>query len=203
MVRSRSIDLPSSAQQQLLAIARAAICAPLKPSRREPLADTHSADWNRPAACFVTLHEIDNQRLRGCIGTLEADKPLAQAVAYYAEQAAFHDPRFSPLRADELAKVEIEISVLSGLTPLPVKSEAELLSRLKPNIDGLWLQAGAARATYLPQVWQQLSEPSQFVSSLKQKAGLDANSWSDSFAWSTYSVQHFSEAQLLERTDRD
>ncbi len=154
------------------------------------------ADWNHPVACFVTLHEADTHRLRGCIGTLEADLPLPQAVAYFAQQAAFHDPRFTPLALAELAATEIEISVLSPLTALRVESEAELLQRLNPGIDGLELQAGVHRATFLPQVWQQLPEPQRFVAQLKHKAGLSPDSWGQDFRWWRFSVLCFSESGL-------
>lgn len=192
--------LPAEAQRLLLQMARAAIARQLELQLPAPDLQTLEAalevEWNQPAACFVTLHEADTQRLRGCIGTLEADQPLAQAVTYFAQQAAFHDPRFRPLARAELAATEIEISVLSPLTPLRVGSEAELLQRLAPGVDGLWLKAGGRRATFLPQVWQQLPEPEQFVAQLKLKAGLSPDSWGQDFHWWRFGVQHFSEADL-------
>lgn len=199
--RTTKVVTPVTAevQRRLLQIARAAIAlkleVPLPGPDAQTLVATLEEEWNRPAACFVTLHEADTQRLRGCIGTLEADLPLPQAVAYFAQQAAFHDPRFSPLARAELTTIAIEISVLSPLTALRVDSEAELLQRLNPGVDGLWLQAGIHRATFLPQVWQQLPEPQQFVAQLKLKAGLSADSWGQDFRWWRFSVQCFSESE--------
>lgn len=188
-------------QRQLLEVARASIMHRL--DSRGPAMDLDSLEptLRKPAACFVTLRlmtEPDNgETLRGCIGTLEAERPLAKAVAHFAVQAAFHDPRFDPVVLAEMELIEIEISLLSALTPLAVTSYQQLLQRLTPGVDGLWLEAGSKRATYLPQVWQQLPTPTQFVDSLKRKAGLLAERqdepWDESFRWSTYQVQHFSE----------
>ncbi len=194
-----STALTLEQQRQLLAIARASIAHRL--DGRHPVADLGRLPeaLDRPCGCFVTLRLVAAKAgadsLRGCIGTLVAERPLSEAVAYFAEQAAFHDPRFEPLSPDELDQVGIEISLLSSLTPLPVASESELLQRLRPGIDGLWLEAGSQHATYLPQVWQQLSDPRQFVDSLKRKAGLKSDSWDDGYCWSTYQVQHFSESE--------
>tara|TARA_R110002094_G_scaffold13387_1_gene23900 strand:+ start:3753 stop:4421 length:669 start_codon:yes stop_codon:yes gene_type:complete len=187
-------EIPANRRRQLLQIARTAIARRLQPNQRMPECIFSEEGWNRLAACFVTLHQGDSHRLRGCIGTLKAELALTHAVAYYAEQAAFEDPRFDPLTAAELLSIEIEISLLSPLTELLIGSEAELLQSLRPGIDGLWLQAGSHRATFLPQVWQQLADPVEFVVQLKLKAGLAKDHWDQSFRCWRYSVESFSES---------
>ncbi|WP_421861905.1 AmmeMemoRadiSam system protein A [Motiliproteus sp.] len=213
MVPLPSTDWPQALsrqqQQQLLMMARAAIrsrwdssgperaatadAASLASEILPDSADLNTPPWNRPVACFVTLHQRDDHQLRGCIGTLDDERTLADAVAYYARQAAFHDPRFSPMRADELAGISIEISLLSPLQPLRVESEAELLQQLRPGIDGLKLESELHRATFLPQVWEQLPQSDDFVARLKAKAGLAPDYWSDTLRWSVYQVWHFSD----------
>ncbi len=140
----------------------------------------------RPAACFVTLHR--HGELRGCIGTLEARQPLVQAIADYAVKAAFEDPRFAPLTRDEAGDLCIDISVLRPLQAMNVQDEAELLRTLRVGIDGLWLESGAHRATFLPQVWEQLPEPAVFVERLKHKAGLAKDQAFTTIRWSRYQV---------------
>lgn len=130
-----------------------------------------------PGACFVTLHR--QGRLRGCIGSLEASEPMAQAVAGAAFAAGFRDPRFPPLSADELTQLDLEISILSPLQELAVRSEEDLLERLRPGIDGLLLEEGRRHAVYLPSVWSQLPQPGQFVDQLKLKGGWPADYWSE------------------------
>ncbi|MCJ7556344.1 MAG: AmmeMemoRadiSam system protein A [Gammaproteobacteria bacterium] len=131
-----------------------------------------------PGACFVTLHK--QGRLRGCIGSLEAREPMAQAVAGSAFAAGFQDPRFPPLCADELTQVDLEISILSPLQDLDVSSEQDLIGRLRPGIDGLLLDEGRHHAVYLPSVWAQIPDPGQFVGQLKLKGGWPADYWSES-----------------------
>jgi AmmeMemoRadiSam system protein B/AmmeMemoRadiSam system protein A len=127
---------------------------------------------------FVTL-KLEGQ-LRGCIGSLEARLPLAADVSRSAYRAAYHDPRFAPVTAHERGRLELHVSVLSPMTPIPHRSEAELLSKLRPGIDGLVLRCGSAQATYLPDVWQSLPEPEAFLRTLKQKAGLSPDHWASS-----------------------
>ncbi|WP_210394592.1 AmmeMemoRadiSam system protein A [Motiliproteus sediminis] len=153
----------------LLAHARRAIAQRLQ-AATEPEAEPAPAGLDQPAACFVTLTR--KGKLRGCIGTLEAQQPLADAVAHYAESAAFDDPRFPPLERQEWPDTEVELSVLSSPQPLAVASEADLLAQLKPHLHGLIIEHGHHRATFLPQVWEQLPEGRDFVRQLKRKAGL-------------------------------
>lgn len=127
-------------------------------------------------AVFVTL--LQQQRLRGCIGSLEAVESLRDSVRRNAVRAALHDPRFSPLTPRELGAVTIEISVLTAPQALEYRDAAHLLQLLESGRDGLIVQGPhGAQATFLPQVWQQLPGPEQFLAALCQKAGLPAGAW--------------------------
>jgi hypothetical protein len=173
----------------LLVRARNAIASRLaQPTRPEP---AHSA-LALPGATFVTLTR-DGQ-LRGCIGSLEAHRPLEQDVRANAIAAAFRDPRFAALTVAELPRTRVEVSLLTVPTPISFSSEADALRQLRPNIDGVILTAGNHRGTFLPQVWEQLPEPRQFLANLKQKAGLPANWWSAEVQLQRYEVRKWKEA---------
>ncbi len=172
----------------LLRLARAAIARELGFVSH----DLPRSDWlEQPGATFVTL--TLNGRLRGCIGSLEAHRALYDDVCHNAVAAAFRDPRFPPLRREEFAQVVIEVSLLGTPEPLPSGNETDVLSRLRAGRDGVILEYGHSRATYLPQVWAQLPEPSDFIAHLKEKAGLPADFWSGDIRLSRYGVQKFSE----------
>ena len=134
---------------------------------------------SKPGASFVTLER--QRQLRGCIGMLEAVRPLAQDVAENAYAAAFSDRRFQPLDKTELADLDIHISILSPAEQMHFASEQDLLKQLRPGIDGLIIQEGGRRATFLPSVWESLPSPAEFLQHLKQKAGLPAHYWSENF----------------------
>jgi uncharacterized protein len=127
-------------------------------------------------ATFVTLHH--RGALRGCIGTIEAKRPLIADVAHQAYAAAFADPRFSPLSAGELDGLAIHISVLTPPEPLAYNSESGLIAQLRPHVDGIVLEEGWRRATFLPAVWDSLPDPEEFLRQLKIKAGLGPAHWS-------------------------
>jgi hypothetical protein len=145
-------------------------------------------------ATFVTLTKYGE--LRGCIGTLEAHRPLIEDVQENAYAAAFRDPRFSPLRVEEFDVVSVEISLLSDPEPMVVETEAEAMTRLRPHIDGVVLEYGQHRSTFLPQVWEQLPDPQQFLKHLKRKAGLAADFWAADLRLSRYAVQKWREADV-------
>jgi AmmeMemoRadiSam system protein A len=126
-------------------------------------------------ASFVTLEA--RGELRGCVGSVEAHRPLVVDVAENAFGAAFRDPRFPPLARSELGGLTLCVSLLSPLELLAVGSEAELLAALRPGIDGLVIRAGAGRATFLPAVWKDLPEPRAFLRALLRKAELPADGW--------------------------
>lgn len=133
-------------------------------------------------ASFVTLKRDD--RLRGCIGSPSAYRPLIEDVADNGFSAAFKDSRFPQLSRDELAGLSLSVSVLSSASAMNFANEPDLLAQLRPGVDGLIIQGGDRRALFLPQVWDSLPSPRQFLHQLKTKAGLDADYWSDDFkAW--------------------
>jgi AmmeMemoRadiSam system protein A len=185
---------PLDAEQReiLLTLARRSIAHGLEKGRALPVAvgDYPPALQARRAA-FVTLHE--QGRLRGCIGHLEAVQALVGDVAENAFAAAFRDPRFPPVTADELEALHIEISVLTPARPLEFSSEEDLLAKLEPGRDGLILQDGHARGTFLPTVWETLPNPAAFLRHLKAKAGLPPDHWSDTLRVSRYRTECFGE----------
>ena len=140
-------------------------------------------------ACFVTLKT--GASLRGCIGSLEAHRRLVEDVATNAFAAANRDPRFQKLNHEELASLDIGISVLGPSQALTFDSQQMLLAMLRPGQDGLILQDGNARGTFLPAVWKSLPEPAEFLDQLKMKAGLAADYWSDSLEVWRYSTESF------------
>ena len=140
-------------------------------------------------ATFVTL--TIKGALRGCIGMLEACRPLAEDVAANAHAAAFEDPRFPPLTRKEFEKLEIHISILSPPEEMIFSSEADLLRQVRPGIDGLVIQDGFRRGTFLPSVWAELPEKKLFWAHLKLKAGLPADYWSDTLRVFRYTTDCF------------
>lgn len=140
-------------------------------------------------ATFVTLRM--RGELRGCIGSLESRSSLVESVWHNAQQAAFGDPRFEPVRADELDEIEISISVLSPLRRIEFTSEDDLLEQIRPGLDGLVLGEGDRQGTFLPAVWESLTERSDFLCELKRKAGLSSDHWSDRiecWRYTTYAI---------------
>ncbi len=174
----------------LLAHARSAIARALE---LDADAAPQRTFLQRPGASFVTLRQ--QSRLRGCIGSLQARRALGTDVRSNAVAAALSDPRFTPLSTDEYARIDIEVSVLSAPSPLPVASEADLHARLRAGVDGLVLELGARRSTFLPQVWDSLPDARDFVDELKRKAGLAREFWSDELRFSRYTVEKFTELE--------
>jgi AmmeMemoRadiSam system protein A len=142
---------------------------------------------------FVTLHKRND--LRGCIGSLAAVEGVADGIRRNALNAAFQDYRFDPLTVDELADLHIEISILTEPQSLDYGTAEQLTRLLRPKVDGVILKGpGSASATFLPQVWQQLPTPEQFLGHLCRKAGLADGAWrSGSLQIYTYQVQSFEE----------
>ena len=158
----------------------------------EPDGVPDRADWLRtPGACFVTLTQ--DGTLRGCIGTVDAWRPLGLDVRANAVAAAVHDRRFPPLRPEELDRTRIEVSVLSPPEPIDCSDEADALATLRPGVDGVVLACGRRRATFLPQVWQRLPDPATFLTALRRKAGLPPDFWSDDVKLSRYTVTAWEE----------
>ena len=176
--------------ETLLAVARNAIATRLG----EPGVGHTDYPWlHDPAATFVTLTQ--RGALRGCIGSLEPHRTLLEDVSANAVAAATRDTRFSPLQASELGRTRIEVSLLSATQPIAFDSEAHALELLRPGEDGLVLQYGQQRGTFLPQVWEQLPQARDFLTALKHKAGLPADFWDADMQLSRYTVQKWKEAE--------
>lgn len=174
----------------LLPIARSSIANALG----QPLAAREDAPWLREhGATFVTLTQ--NGGLRGCIGTLEAHRPLVEDVKANALAAAFRDPRFPPLQAPELAYTRVELSLLSPAEVMRFESEQDALAQLRPEVDGVIFEYGYYRSTFLPQVWEQLPDPEAFLAQLKRKAGLAASFWAEGVRLSRYTVTKWKEPE--------
>lgn len=172
----------------LLAIARASIATAL----HRPMQADESPAWLRePGATFVTLTQ--HGELRGCIGSLEAHRPLLEDVKANARAAAFHDPRFNPLKAEELDVTRVEVSLLSPQQALEFRDEQDALAQLRPLVDGIVFEYGHHRSTFLPQVWEQLPRKEDFMGRLKQKAGLPPDFWADDVKLSRYAVEKWKE----------
>lgn len=172
----------------LIALARHSIENGL--TRGEPLAvdpATVAEPLRHNGACFVTL-TVDGA-LRGCIGSPQAWRPLAQDVAENAWRSAFHDPRFPPVSAREWPAVAVALSVLTPPQPFPVRDEDDLVARLRPGVDGLILGEHGARGLFLPAVWETLPDPREFVRALKRKAGLPPGHWSDAITLERFAAK--------------
>lgn len=158
-------------EEELLALARWAIDRGFA-GDREPEPDPAGTPepLREPGAAFVTLRRGGD--LRGCLGSIEAHRPLGADIAANAFGAAFRDPRFSAVTPPERAEIDLKVEVLGPPEPLSFRSEAELLGLLEPGRDGLILEAGSLAGTFLPSVWENLPEPERFLSELRRKAGL-------------------------------
>ena len=152
---------------------------------------------NEHGACFVTL--MQTGRLRGCIGSLQAFRPLLNDVKENAIAAAFRDPRFKPLATSEYNEICIEVSLLSPLKAMTISNEEDALTQFQPGVDGVVLHCGDKRGTFLPQVWESLPEPRRFLEELKRKAGLPGDFWSDEVHLFRYHVEKWSEDERSER----
>ena len=183
--------------KHLLKLARSAIAAKLgiKSDLPQPSAimdELQDEIFDRNMGTFVTIHI--NKKLRGCIGTLESTGTVREGVRQNAISAAFDDPRFPSLTSKEFNEIHLEISVLSEPVKLDYTNSDELLSKLQPGVHGVIIRKGGARATFLPQVWQQLSDKSLFLSHLCRKAGLSGHEWeTGTLDVMTYTVQYFEE----------
>ena len=172
----------------LLPIARAEISRALG----VPRAADESAPWlPEHGACFVTLTQ--DGELRGCIGTLQAHRPLLTDVKSNAVSAALRDPRFTPLSTGELDITTVEISLLSPTIPMEIRDEADALAQMRPGVDGIVFEYGNYRSTFLPQVWEDLTQPRQFLAMLRRKAGLPDDFWEEGVKLSRYTVTKWSE----------
>jgi len=188
VLQTSAEPLPGDAGQVLLPIARAAIANELGIARSAPA----DLPWlKQEGASFITV--TDSGNLRGCIGTLRPHRALAEDVRSNAVAAAFRDPRFKPLTASEFSAVSIEISVLSALEGLDFTDEPHALSQLRAGIDGVVFEYGHHTSTFLPQVWESLKEPAEFLAHLKYKAGLPPDFWAPEVKLMRYTVAKWRE----------
>jgi AmmeMemoRadiSam system protein A len=175
----------------LLALARASIAESLG----LPIAALNMPGWlQEPGACFVTLTQ--KGQLRGCIGSLQAHRSLGEDVRANAVASAVRDPRFAPLKATEFGRTQVEVSVLSQMEPLNFCNEAQALTQLRPQVDGVVLECAGHRSTFLPQVWEQLPTVDEFMRHLKRKAGLPEDFWSQDMRLQRYTVEKWKEDGL-------
>lgn len=180
--------MPDALGQALLIRARNAIAIELgAPTAAEP-GDPALA---QPGATFVTLTQ--DGHLRGCIGSLEASRPLDADVRANARAAAFGDPRFAPLRPSELERTRVEVSLLAPAERIDFTDQADAIAKLRPDVDGVILEWDGRRGTFLPQVWENLREPHLFLNLLKQKAGLPTDFWAPDVRLYRYEVRKWKE----------
>jgi AmmeMemoRadiSam system protein A len=195
------MNLDLTHRSRLLALARQSIESGLSALRWVPMPSLElPAPLAEERGSFVTLRI--HKRLRGCCGNLSANRSVSEDVWRNAWASAFADPRFPPLEAEEWEQsgTDVHISVLSPLESVVVTDEHELLELLRPNVDGLVLERDDSRATFLPDVWEHLPEPVDFVRHLKQKAGWPASSWSPHIKVWRYTTESFGEVVAEEGT---
>jgi AmmeMemoRadiSam system protein A len=188
-----SEQLTDEEKKTLLSLAREALEKGVQQQPMRPLEpDKLTPALREPGASFVTL-TIQGQ-LRGCIGALEPYQPLADDVLEHAVAAALEDPRFPPVTPAEVHRIEIEISRLTSPQPLQYTDAEDLLGKLRPHHDGVVLRDGFRRATFLPQVWEKIPEPAEFLDNLCYKMGEAPDTWRRKhLEVLTYSVEEFHE----------
>ena len=181
-------------KKKLLKIAREAITCVVRNEQLERIKlQEHSQLLRDPGASFVTL--TIRGKLRGCIGTLEANQPLVLDVQEHAVAAAMKDYRFSVVREEELQLISIEISRLTPVHLMDYSTPEDLISKIRVNVDGVLIKANGKRATFLPQVWDKVSDPEQFLSQLCMKMGAPPDLWRGKHLQIyTYQVEKFKEA---------
>ena len=185
-----NLKIVPNEQKILLQIARDAIKYGLEYKTKPKISlEKYPQHLIQPRACFVTLDQ--NKQLRGCIGTLLARSPLVQEVSDSAFAAAFSDPRFPKVTTEELASLQIHISILTVPIAMRFTSEQDLLLQLRPSVDGLILRVGNSSGTVLPSVWEQLPNPKDFLNHLKNKAGLPMDYWSNQVEMFRYETEMF------------
>lgn len=190
-----TIQLTGDDKKILLTIARDCILREFHKEKKHPNFDDVPGRLHEYGATFVTLTK--HGELRGCIGTLSAYQPLVQDVCEHAKAAAFHDYRFPPVKEGEMADIVVEISYLTDPLPLAYTDAEDLKQKLRRGVDGVTLSEGHHRATFLPQVWEQLPEVEDFLSHLCHKMGVQGGRWkAATLTVETYQAVHFSEEEF-------
>jgi AmmeMemoRadiSam system protein A len=186
-------QLTDSEKQTLLRLAREAMECGVRRQTLPPL-DKASLTPHllEQGASFVTL-TIDGD-LRGCIGALEAYQPLVDDVREHAVAAALEDPRFRPVGEGELDRIRLEVSRLTQPRPLEYSNSEDLIAKLRPHVDGVILKGDFRRATFLPQVWEKIPDPEEFLDHLCAKMGARSNLWRNTkLQVEIYQVEEFHE----------
>jgi AmmeMemoRadiSam system protein A len=186
-------QLTAGEQQTLLRLAREALEHAVR-EKKLPHVDEASLTphLREQGASFVTL-TIDGE-LRGCIGALEAYQPLVDDVREHAIAAALEDPRFHPVGEAELDRIKLEVSRLTAPRPLEYSNSQDLLTKLHPHVDGVILKSEYRRATFLPQVWEKIPDPEDFLDHLCAKMGAKSNLWRNTkLQVYVYQVEEFHE----------
>jgi uncharacterized protein len=192
-----TIQFTDKDKKMLLTVARDCILSEFDRSKNRVSFDEIPAHLRLFGATFVTLTK--HGQLRGCIGTLSAYQPLVQDVCEHAKAAAFHDYRFPPVRANEMAEIVVEVSYLTDPLPLAYSDAEDLVQKLRPGVDGVILSEGHHRATFLPQVWEQLPHVEDFLTHLCHKMNVDGNRWkAGTLTVETYQAVHFSERDFAD-----
>ena len=190
MVLMLSIKLSKDDQQSCLQVARQSIKHGLEEARAIQVITSHySSNLQQTFSSFVTLYK--KGELRGCIGALQATQPLINDISEHAYAAAFQDPRFPALENHEYDQLDIKISVLGKSEKMKFINEEDLLQQIRPNIDGLILEHGYNRGTFLPSVWEQLPDKKDFLNHLKVKAGYTFDWWDNAVKISRYETFSF------------
>lgn len=186
-------ELSAEERKLLLDLARQSISLVVNSQLLPPITlEDYSDSLQKWGASFVTLTR--KEKLRGCVGTLEAYQPLIEDVREHAIAAAVNDYRFPPVQPNEVSELAIEISRLTSPVRIDYQNPIELIEQLRPGIDGVLIKDGFQRATFLPQVWEKLPNPDDFLSHLCLKMGSSANLWKRRvLEISTYQVEEFHE----------
>ncbi len=185
-----ALDLSEEDRRTLVQVARSSIENGLQGNKLRLDPSEYSTSLQQPGASFVTIRVLEE--LRGCIGSIEARRMLVVDVVKNAHAAAFTDPRFNALTSKEFRDLRVHISVLSEPQGVAFTSEDDLIRQLRPGIDGVILEEGSCRATYLPAVWRALPDARDFLEQLKLKAGLPADYWSERIQVRRYTTESFS-----------
>lgn len=191
-----STTLTVEDRRTLLQLARETVAQTARKQTVTVRVEDYSPALQAWGASFVTLTTAGGD-LRGCIGALEAYQPLVQDVCEHAAAAASEDYRFYPVRPEEVDELHIEISILTAPQMLDYSDGADLAARLRPGVDGVILWDGGRRATFLPQVWEKLPDPGEFLSHLCMKMGAPADAWRRrKMRVGVYQVEEFHEGQI-------
>jgi len=191
-----SLAITPSQQDLLLKVAREVITKSIARDNFHVNTESWAPQLMFRKATFVSLHI--NNILRGCIGSLRAHQPLAIDIAQNAVKAALSDPRFPPVTAEEVEQLTIEVSILTTPQEIYPASQSDLCTMIRPGIDGVTIQDGECRATFLPLVWHNMSTAEEFISSLKEKAEISAEHWPDTIRVWTYQAIEFSDAPFTD-----